>query len=128
MEKTQLCSEVLEANEGHTGVDTGGDQRRQIGVGMDMTPSASAFGVPQSKMSAKTIGKIRTPSADSQSAFHQQQLPYAYPSHSVQSFTSLSSTTASPGPGTLVLTGKKVNSTSTYIKNNLYKKLSDFAP
>ena len=37
MVKTQFCGKVLETDEGCTGVDTGEDQRRQIGVRMDMT-------------------------------------------------------------------------------------------
>ena len=69
----------------------------------------------ESVRSAKATGKMRTPSWDGCSAFH-QQAPYARTPHSTHSSTSLSSTSAS----------KKSGSTSTRIKDDLYEKLSNF--
>lgn len=83
--------------------------------------------MPQSGMSSKATGKMRMPSADSRSAFRQQQLPYARPPQSVRSVSLPSgSTTTSPGPSAIVLTSKKATSTSAHVKNDLYEKLSDF--
>lgn len=77
-------------------------------------------------MSSKATGKMRMPSADSRSAFRQQQSPYARPPQSVRSVSLPSTTTATPGPGAVVLAGKKATSTSARVKNELYDKLSDF--
>ena len=73
-------------------------------------------------MSAKAAGKIRTPSWDGHTAFHQQNTPYAHPPESIRSSTSLP--TASPGSSASV--PQKPNSTLARIKNDLYEKLSDF--
>jgi hypothetical protein len=72
-------------------------------------------------MSAKAAGKIRTPSWDGHTAFHQQNIPYTPPPQSVRSSTSLP--TASLGSSTPI--SPKPSSTSVHIKNDLYEKLSD---
>ena len=92
----------------------------------DLAAQTSGFvGVLQSGMSAVAAGKMSTAFVDSRSAFHQQQSLYACPPHPVQSSISLPSTTTSPGPSA-TLTGKKATFTSACVKNDLYKKLSDF--
>ena len=87
--------------------------------------TSGSIGMLQLEMSAIAAGKMRTASVDSHFAFHQQQSPYACPPHSIQSSINFPSTATSPGPSS-ILTGKEATFTSACVKNNLYKKLSDF--
>ena len=82
--------------------------------------------MPQSGISSKATGKIRMLFVNSHSTFCQQQSLYACPPQFVQSIILHSITTATSDSSAVVLTGKKATSTSVYVKNYLYNKLSDF--